>query len=124
MGFYWTTYLYHGKIVEIDTEYYNELKEKNIKFMVIDKKNIMFYDKKIIMGSIDPVLGKDEIIQGYVDIDELERWFSVSLSKKQEWDNQSIDSKYNFDMFIAQVGWNTYGNDGYLEYNLPVISNK
>ena len=121
MGFYWTTYLYQGKIVEIDTNDFNELKEKNIKFIIICKKHILFYNKKIVMSSIDPVLENTEITQGYVSNDEINRWLSVHLDEKQQWNNQLTNNSCNFNIFIAQVGWDTYGDNAYLEYNLPVV---
>jgi hypothetical protein len=130
MGFYWTTYLYYGKI--LNKNEYDLAMEKGLQNCIIKLNNNqwMYYREKIEMANLDPVLGKEEIEQKFVEKQELERWFSTEQFKRKEWsiecekETPFDETLFDCRLYIIQTNWSTLDDDlvytSYIDYNLPV----
>jgi hypothetical protein len=121
MGFYWTTLLYEGNIIETE----DTTVPKTNTIQISGGKWIVFR-RCITMACMDPVLGKEEIEQKFVDEKELERWLDMYPKLKENWNDETKrdDSISSTGLYIAQLSMSSLEDYAkcipILEYNLPV----
>lgn len=116
MGQYFNTFVYKGELVDNG-------KIPNKKWcnsMKINKTKTLYYDNYVNIGSIDQIIEKHEIDQGFVSLTEILNLINKNEKMKNEF-GKVVDDDY---IFICQAEWWTLDDDHSLSinYNLPCVN--
>ena len=116
MGQYFFTFVYRGELIDIDKVPI----KKWSKSKIINKTKKLYYDNYVNVGSIDTIIEKHEINQGYVNLSEILNLINKNEEIKNEF-GKIVDDDF---IFICQGEWWSLDDDHSLSinYNLPCIN--
>ena len=113
MGFYWTTLLYHGRLLSRPayirlTQVKGDLSSAVVKKVTKDEWILHAPGKYITMGSMDPVLNRQQKKAGKVSLRAVEKWLAQhderllkTTGVKSEWTSATQEQLQEIDSLIA-----------------------
>ena len=141
---YLGTILYFGRMLSPDAQ--NRISsepdiERFLSKVAKDRWVLHAPSRKIIMGSVDPVLEEHEKRRGFVTFNDIDKWLAKHKAEQQLWSAATESDLSRLDhlvmlaaggapnaksgVYICEISWTTYtwpeGDEGALTYNIRAL---